>query len=130
MFIGETEAIQLPIRGKYIQAVSADTVNCPLTTRRIDLLTFSRRLKLKAGSLVVNPVRSFDQGAQEMLEPEAVTTIIRLGKLGWRSKRIAKELGVARNTVRRYVTAGGWLLTPGLRLRVPPRAAKCMVPNS
>lgn len=44
-----------------------------------------------------------------MLEPEAVTTIIRLGQLGWGSKRIAKELGVARNTVRRYVAAGGWV---------------------
>lgn len=44
-----------------------------------------------------------------MLEPEAVTTIVRLGELGWGSKRIAKELGVARNTVRRYLTAGGWV---------------------
>jgi transposase len=42
-----------------------------------------------------------------MLEPEAVTTIVRLGELGWGSKRIAKELGVARNTVRRYLAAGG-----------------------
>jgi transposase len=42
-----------------------------------------------------------------MLEPSAVTTIIRLGQLGWGSKRIARELGVARNTVRRYVAAGG-----------------------
>ena len=44
-----------------------------------------------------------------MLEPEAVTTIVRLGELGWGSKRIAKELGVARNTVRRYLAAGGWV---------------------
>lgn len=44
-----------------------------------------------------------------MLEPEAVTTIVRLGELGWGAKRIAKELGVARNTVRRYLTAGGWV---------------------
>lgn len=43
-----------------------------------------------------------------MLEPEAVTTIVRLGKLGWGSKRIARELGVARNTVRRYLATGGW----------------------
>lgn len=64
---------------------------------------------METGSLVVNPVRSYDQGAQEMLEPEAVTTIIRLGKLGWGSKRIAKELGVARNTVRRYAAAGSWM---------------------
>lgn len=44
-----------------------------------------------------------------MLEPEAVTTIVRLGELGWGSKRIAKELGVARNTVRRYLSVGGWV---------------------
>ena len=29
-----------------------------------------------------------------MLEPEAVTTIVRLSDLDWASKRIAKELGV------------------------------------
>lgn len=45
-------------------------------------------------------------GVQAMLEAEAVTAIVRLGKLGWGAKRIAKELGVARNTVRRYLAAG------------------------
>ena len=42
-----------------------------------------------------------------MLEPEAVTTIVRLGQSGWGAKRIAKALGIARNTVRRYLNAGG-----------------------
>lgn len=42
-----------------------------------------------------------------MLEPEAVTTIVRLGQSGWGAKRIAHTLGIARNTVRRYLKAGG-----------------------
>jgi len=53
-----------------------------------------------------------------MLEPEAVTTIVRMGKLGWGAKRIARELGMARNTVRRYLDAGGWM-----PYRQPPRAS-------
>ncbi|HET6518602.1 MAG TPA: IS21 family transposase [Geminicoccaceae bacterium] len=43
-----------------------------------------------------------------MLEPEAVAAILRLKELGWGSKRIARELGVSRTTVRDYVAAGGW----------------------
>lgn len=31
----------------------------------------------------------------------------RLHKLGWVAKRLSKEFGCARNTVRRYVDAGG-----------------------
>jgi len=42
-----------------------------------------------------------------MLEPEAITTIVRLGQSGWGAKRIARALGIARNTVRRYLNAGG-----------------------
>ena len=55
----------------------------------------------------VNPVRRLVCGVQEMLEPEAVTTIVRLGQSGWGAKRIARTLGIARNTVRRYLNAGG-----------------------
>lgn len=55
----------------------------------------------------VNPVRRLVCGVREMLEPEAVTTIVRLGQLGWGAKRIAQALGLARNTVRRYLAAGG-----------------------
>ncbi|MFN3595585.1 MAG: helix-turn-helix domain-containing protein, partial [Thiobacillaceae bacterium] len=42
-----------------------------------------------------------------MLEPEAVTTIVRLKQSGWGAKRISRVLGIARNTVRRYLSAGG-----------------------
>jgi DNA-binding NarL/FixJ family response regulator len=43
-----------------------------------------------------------------MVEPEAVAAMLRLKDLGWGSKRIARELGVSRGTVRRYLVAGGW----------------------
>ncbi|MEY3200632.1 MAG: hypothetical protein RIR70_182 [Pseudomonadota bacterium] len=42
-----------------------------------------------------------------MLDPEAVTTLTHLAKSGWGAKRIAKALGISRNTVRRYLKAGG-----------------------
>jgi len=41
-----------------------------------------------------------------MIEPEAVAAMVRLGRSRWGVKRIARELGVARNTVRRYMAAG------------------------
>jgi transposase len=43
-----------------------------------------------------------------MLEPEAVSAILRLSELGWGSKRISRELGISRNTVKEYLAAGGW----------------------
>jgi len=43
-----------------------------------------------------------------MLAPDEVAAMVRLHKLGWGSKRIAGELGCSRNTVRRYLGAGGW----------------------
>jgi len=41
-----------------------------------------------------------------MIEPELVRQIRELAARGWGSKRVARELGVARNTVRRYVRTG------------------------
>src|SRR2546428_4260909 len=38
-----------------------------------------------------------------MVEPELVRQVRALGEQGWGSKRIARELGIARNTVRRYL---------------------------
>ena len=43
---------------------------------------------------------------ERMQEPEAVAQMLALARLGWGTKRIARELGVARNTVKRYVAAG------------------------
>lgn len=39
----------------------------------------------------------------EMVEPEVVRQMRLLAEAGWGAKRIAKEVGVARNTVRRYL---------------------------
>ena len=38
-----------------------------------------------------------------MVAAEVVRQMAQLGQLGWGAKRIARELGVARNTVRRYL---------------------------
>jgi transposase len=43
-----------------------------------------------------------------MLEPEEVSAMLRLKELGWGTRRIARELGISRNTVRGYIEAGGW----------------------
>lgn len=43
-----------------------------------------------------------------MVEPEAVAAMLRLKELGWGTKRIARELGVSRGTVKRYLDAGSW----------------------
>lgn len=44
---------------------------------------------------------------EEMLQPEEVAAMLRLHELGWGAKRLSKEFGCARNTVRRYLRAGG-----------------------
>ena len=38
-----------------------------------------------------------------MLAPEQVTVMMRLQQLGWGTKRIARELGCDRKTVKRYL---------------------------
>jgi transposase len=43
-----------------------------------------------------------------MLAPEEVAAMVRLHQLGWGTKRIAGALGCSRNTVKRYLAAGGW----------------------
>jgi transposase len=44
-----------------------------------------------------------------MLAPDEVAAMVQLHGLGWGSKRIAGELGCSRNTVKRYLSAGGWV---------------------
>jgi transposase len=44
-----------------------------------------------------------------MLAPDEVAAMVRLHRLGWGTKRIAGELGCSRNTVKRYLAAGGWV---------------------
>jgi transposase len=43
-----------------------------------------------------------------MRAPDEVAAMLRLRALGWGTRRIAAELGCDRETVRRYLAAGGW----------------------
>src|SRR3954467_2568066 len=49
-----------------------------------------------------------DQRREMMKAPEEVAAMLRLKALGWGSKRIAAELGCARNTVRHWLAQGDW----------------------
>jgi transposase len=44
-----------------------------------------------------------------MRAPEEVMAVIGLHVKGWGSRRIARELGMSRNTVKRYLAQGGWI---------------------
>ncbi len=46
--------------------------------------------------------------AQAMHTPDDVQAMLKLASLGWGAKRIAKEVGCSRNTVRRYLRHGGY----------------------
>ena len=54
------------------------------------------------------PLPLDDQRRDVMKAPDDVSAMLRLKALGWGSKRIAAELGCARNTVRRWLTEGDW----------------------
>lgn len=43
-----------------------------------------------------------------MREPDEVTAMLRLHRLGWGRRRIAEELGCSRATVQRYLSTGEW----------------------
>ena len=45
---------------------------------------------------------------REMLKPDEAARMVRLHELGWGTRRIAKEFGCSRNTVKRYLAADGW----------------------
>lgn len=64
-----------------------------------------------------------------MVEPEIVRAIRDLHELRWGSKRIAKQLGIARNTVRRYFREGMAAETqvrPNARCLSPEEAQKAV----
>lgn len=54
-----------------------------------------------------------------MVDPEIVKQLRALAELGWGAKRIARELGLARNSVRRYLRGG-----PGAEQQTRPKARR------
>ena len=48
------------------------------------------------------------RGGQGMVKADEVEAMLGLHALGWGTRRIAEEFGCSRNTVRRYLEAGGW----------------------
>src|ERR1700740_2327641 len=62
--------------------------------------------------------RGLDPWGERMLAPDEVAAMVQLHKLGWGTRRIAGELGCSRNTVKRYLAAGGWAaIRPARRQR-------------
>ena len=53
------------------------------------------------------PALSKTMQGDDMLQAEEVAAMVRLHGLGWGAKRLSQEFGCARNTVRRYLRAGG-----------------------
>ena len=67
-------------------------------------------------------MRKCDAGARlkgsrgrRMLRPKEVEAMLRLHELGWGTRRIAREFGCGRNTVRRYLESDGALAGEGRR---------------
>jgi transposase len=54
------------------------------------------------------PRSEWIEGRQAMQTPEDVQAMLKLASLGWGAKRISRELGCSRNTVRCYLRQGGW----------------------
>ena len=48
------------------------------------------------------------RGSETMLAPQEVQRMLALQALGWGAKRISREVGCSRNTVREYLRRGGW----------------------
>ena len=56
---------------------------------------------------MMEPIRE-RSGREIMRTPDEVTTILELQRRGWGAKSIARELGISKNTVKRYLQAEGW----------------------
>src|SRR5579871_2182348 len=52
--------------------------------------------------------RADDPRRGEMRTPDDVSAMMKLKELGWGAKKIAAELGCSKNTVKRWLLAGGW----------------------
>lgn len=60
------------------------------------------------GIEALSPESTMLPGDSPMLMAEEVSAMLRLHELGWGVKRIAHEMGTSKNTVRRYLKAGGY----------------------
>lgn len=60
-----------------------------------------------SGEVLMDPAPVLTVRGETMLQDEEVAAMLRLRELGWGAKRLAREFGCARNTVRRYLRAGG-----------------------
>jgi transposase len=58
-------------------------------------------------SISAHPALSRTMQGEDMLQADEVVAMLRLHELGWGAKRLSKEFGCARNTVRRYLREGG-----------------------
>ncbi len=60
-------------------------------------------------------MRSFrdGNGSDAMKTPDEIGAILHLHEIGWGSRRIADELGISRNTVKKYLEAKGWIAYRG-----------------
>ena len=54
------------------------------------------------------PTNNFNICRDTMLTPETVDQIQALFSKGWGKKRIARELGISRTTVKRYIANKTW----------------------
>jgi transposase len=50
-----------------------------------------------------------EAGTEVMKHAEEVAALLELHRRGWGTRRISRELGMSRNTVKRYLVAGGWI---------------------
>lgn len=56
----------------------------------------------------ISPAPAVSADGEPVHTPDDVAVILRLHALGWGTKRIAAEVGCARNTVKRYLATGRW----------------------
>ncbi len=55
-----------------------------------------------------SPRSVWSEGRQAMPTPEDVQVMVKLASLGWRAKRISRELGCSCDMVRSNLRQGGW----------------------
>ncbi len=56
---------------------------------------------------MIQPIQN-EMGREIMRTPDEVTAIRELQRKGWGAKRISRELGISKNTVKKYLRSGDW----------------------